>query len=124
MLLAGIARGQSLEVIHTFSGGFDGPRCRLVQAADGTLYGTTVLGGVHGNGSVFKMQPDGAGGFTFSRIHSLTGSEGQVVIAGLILAGDGNFYGTASRGGVEDNGTVFRVDPSGNLTTLHSFTLS
>jgi uncharacterized repeat protein (TIGR03803 family) len=33
---------------------------------------------------------------------------------------DGNFYGTQS-GGASGNGTVFRITPAGQLTTLHSF---
>ena len=42
--------------------------------------------------------------------------------ASLIQALDGNFYGTTYNGGGPDNGTVFKMDPSGSLTTLHSFT--
>lgn len=35
---------------------------------------------------------------------------------------DGNFYGTTSRGGTSDTGTVFQISSAGTLTTLHSFT--
>ena len=41
--------------------------------------------------------------------------------AALIEASDGNFYGTTRRGG-DDRGTVFRMHPSGRVTTLHFFT--
>jgi uncharacterized repeat protein (TIGR03803 family) len=37
-------------------------------------------------------------------------------------AADGNFYGTTQYGGVSDAGTIFELDASGTLTTLHSFT--
>src|SRR6266542_4582789 len=39
----------------------------------------------------------------------------------LIRATDGNFYGTTSAGGAFGLGTVFKMDPAGTLTTLHSF---
>jgi uncharacterized repeat protein (TIGR03803 family) len=35
---------------------------------------------------------------------------------------DGNIYGTTLYGGIGNNGTVFKVTPSGTLTTLHTFT--
>jgi uncharacterized repeat protein (TIGR03803 family) len=40
---------------------------------------------------------------------------------GLMQAADGNFYGTTYEGGFGKHGTVFKVDASGELTTLHSF---
>jgi len=40
----------------------------------------------------------------------------------LAEGSDGNFYGVTRRGGTHDYGTVFRVTPTGSLTTLHSFT--
>ena len=39
----------------------------------------------------------------------------------LIQAADGNFYGTTSWGGANGVGTIFKMDASGTLTTLHSF---
>jgi len=41
----------------------------------------------------------------------------------LVQATDGNFYGTTSEGGAfaNDQGTVFKITPSGTLTTLHTF---
>jgi hypothetical protein len=40
---------------------------------------------------------------------------------GLIQASDGNFYGTTSYGGANGLGSVFKVTPTGTLTTLYSF---
>ena len=39
----------------------------------------------------------------------------------LIQGTDGSLYGTTAAGGTSDHGTVFRVSPSGQLTTLHNF---
>ncbi|HLK57521.1 MAG TPA: choice-of-anchor tandem repeat GloVer-containing protein, partial [Chthonomonadaceae bacterium] len=41
--------------------------------------------------------------------------------AGLMLADDGNFYGTTRAGGPYDKGTVFRITPDGKETVLHAF---
>src|ERR1019366_4013422 len=41
--------------------------------------------------------------------------------AGLVQATDGNFYGTTFYGGTQGFGTVFKITPSGTLTTLNSF---
>jgi len=49
-------------------------------------------------------------------------NEGANLNAGLILGSDGNFYGTAEFGGGTTNGgMVFKMTPSGTVTTLHSF---
>jgi uncharacterized repeat protein (TIGR03803 family) len=41
--------------------------------------------------------------------------------AGLVQATDGNLYGATTGGGANGAGTVFKLTPSGTLTTLHSF---
>ena len=39
----------------------------------------------------------------------------------LRQADDGTFYGTTSAGGLFDKGTLFRMDATGVVTSLHSF---
>jgi uncharacterized repeat protein (TIGR03803 family) len=115
----------TLTTLHSFDftdGGY--PSGGLVQATDGDLYGTTSSGsgGVRpfcGNcGTVFKITPEG----TLTTLHSFDGTDGASPYAGLVQATDGNFYGTTNGGGAHsNNGTVFKITPSGTLTTLHSF---
>jgi uncharacterized repeat protein (TIGR03803 family) len=39
----------------------------------------------------------------------------------LVQGFDGNYYGTTVNGGTYDAGTVFKITPSGTLTTIYSF---
>jgi uncharacterized repeat protein (TIGR03803 family) len=60
---------------------------------------------------------------TFIPLYSFTnGNDGAFPQAGLVQASDGNLYGTASEGGTNNLGTVFRINATGVLTTLYSFT--
>jgi uncharacterized repeat protein (TIGR03803 family) len=85
-----------------------------------TLYGTASLGGNSSNGTVFKLNTNGTG---FTTLHHFTGgSDGAAPVAGLVLGGN-TLYGTASSGGISDNGTVFGVSADGTgFTNLHGFT--
>jgi uncharacterized repeat protein (TIGR03803 family) len=55
---------------------------------------------------------------TLSSFSGSDGSDPQSVIQGT----DGNFYGVTYSGGANNNaGTVFKMTPSGTLTTLYNF---
>jgi len=54
-------------------------------------------------------------------LHWFNGSDGQLAESALVQGSDGNFYGTTALGGENHKGTVFKIDATGNLTTLHSF---
>jgi uncharacterized repeat protein (TIGR03803 family) len=117
-----VSPSQGFSVLHVFayyqpSEGVS-PRGSLVQGADGCIYGTTEFGGAYGNGTVFRMAPDG----TYVDLHSFTQSEGTNPLAGLILAGDGRFYGTTSSGGQFNSGTLFAMTPRGSVSVVHAFT--
>ena len=98
------------------------PVSSLIQATDGNFYGTTPDGGgtaEPGFGTVFKITPTG----TLTVLHSFGGADGETPLGALVQGTDGNFYGTTSFGGGSAGfvGTVFKITPSGTLTTLHSF---
>jgi uncharacterized repeat protein (TIGR03803 family) len=99
------------------------PLAGLVQAANGSFYGTTSNGGVSnggcgasGCGTVFVITSGGK----LTTLHSFDGSDGQFPSA-LVQAINGNFYGTTYGGGAYGYGTVFEITPAGMLTTLYSF---
>src|SRR5262245_27247304 len=56
-------------------------------------------------------------------LHNFTGADGISPEAALVRGTDGNFYGTTLAGGTGDApwGTVFRMDLSGGIVTLHTF---
>ena len=120
----------NLTVLHNFTGSpGDGanPQAGLLMDTAGNLYGTTFDGGTgtcvappgSGCGTVFKI--DSSGNETV--LHYFTGPpDGEVPdFAGLIIDTAGNLYGTTAFGGASSNGTVFKIDTSGNETVLHSF---
>lgn len=63
------------------------------------------------------MTPEG----TVTTLHVFGASDGWDPAAGLILATDGNFYGTTYAGGANGDGTVFAITPAGTAHVLHSF---
>ncbi len=107
-------------VLHTFGYGEGAfPVGSLVQDRDGHLYGVAAAGGKHGDGTLFRIGADG-GGFTV--LHHFSGGEdGGTPLAGLAVDSKGNVYGTASIGGENGAGTVFRLTPDGGFQVLHAF---
>lgn len=59
----------------------------------------------------------------YTDLHNFDNTDGRAPgIPGILAQGrDGNFYGTTALGGISDNGVVFRITPSGELTVLHRF---
>jgi uncharacterized repeat protein (TIGR03803 family) len=103
----------------------DNPISAPVLGSDGNLYGAVGSGGSKaGNGSsgtIYKMTLEGVLTtlYTFCPKTPCTDGQGP---NGIILASDGNFYGTTAGGGnINRGGTIFRVTPAGELTTLYTF---
>ncbi len=118
------ADGSGYAVLRRFSGsGGDGNLpTGLVEGSDGALYGTTVTGGAHDVGTVFKLNKDGSG-YLLLRSFTATGSDGGSP-NGLVEGSDGALYGTTSQGGSKYYGTVFKLNKDGSgYSVLHSFDL-
>lgn len=131
-----LTRSGTLTVLHSFCGGngcgsltTDGaePTGRMVFGANGDLYGTTQTGGIYdgfyNQGTIFRISTSGA----YTILHLFSGNfgstpDGANPAAGLILASDGDFYGTTTAGGASGDGTVFQMTPAGTVSLLHSFT--
>ncbi len=135
----------SLETIATFDGTNGSfPTATMVQGANGKLYGVTSNGGgtsAHpaplplaqqtiasaqpsiynsGRGTVFAVSTNG----DLTTLVRFDGTNGATPSAKLVSGNDGNFYGTTFQGGNDDGsglGTVFKVTPEGDLTTLAHF---
>jgi uncharacterized repeat protein (TIGR03803 family) len=96
----------------------------LIQATDGNLYGVTGTGG-KGFGTIYQFSPTAG---TLKTIYKfckagagtnpcLDGANPNGLVQGL----DGNFYGTATGGGVHGDGIIFKVTQYGGLTVLYNF---
>jgi uncharacterized repeat protein (TIGR03803 family) len=115
-------------VLHNFAGigAGDGahPHAGLALDAQDNLYGTTWMGGAHGQtgqGTVFKV--DATGNETVLFEFDGAGGDGTKP-SGLVLDAQGNLYGTTALGGANGankDGTVFKLDAAGNETILHTF---
>ena len=128
VVVPSVGFAQTETVLYTFAGMPDGawPSTAGPLAIDsaGNLYGTTMIGGTVGYGSVFEV-PAGGGE---RLLYSFAGkSDGSSPVGGVILSG-GALYGTTEYGGEFSSkckagcGTVFKVSGTGAYTVAHSFT--
>ena len=114
------------------------PIGNLVPAPNGNFYGMTLTGGlancVAGSscGTLFEITPAGK----LTTLHMFCSQQPNCADGGfptwLVQGADGNFYGTTSFGGAGAGciggpkyevycGTVFKLTPTGTITTLYSF---
>ena len=114
------------------------PEAGLIQATNGDMYGTTTFGGSNpylacggssprGCGTVFKISPSGTLTTLYNFCSQSDCADGTTP-SGLIRAINGDLYGTTANGGshaspiwADGSGTVFKITPSGTLTTLYTF---
>jgi len=94
----------------------------LVLGRDNDFYGVTSSGGTYSAGTVFTLSPTGS----LTVLSAFDGTNGLRTIGALTQGTDGNFYGTTSYGGNNSClppgcGTIFKITPSGTLTTLYEF---
>ncbi len=113
------AQAQTEIMLHSFcasgSNCADGanPSGRLTSDNAGNFYGTTPNGVAWGTGIVFELSPNGSGGWNETVLYSFTGgADGASPAYSYVLFDDaGNLYGTASGGGSNGYGVVFKLSP-------------
>lgn len=131
-----IANYGTESVLYSFgTSATDGttPYANLMQAGDGNFYGTTIQGGAHAAGTVFKLTPTGTESILYSFGSSAT--DGTFPYDSVIEGTDGNFYGATYSGGTKGTalcsgstttcypgyGTLFMITPTGTETVIYSF---
>ncbi|MBA3543311.1 MAG: hypothetical protein H0T83_02565 [Chthoniobacterales bacterium] len=128
---AGAVKASTTEVIYSFTGDAGGEYCDTDVAIDaaGNLYGTSVLGGQFGGGTVWQLSPVGAG-WVHTVLYNFTGgADGGEPYKGVTLDAAGNLYGSAVTGGAGSCeggcGVTYRLTKSGTTWTqsvIHAFT--
>ena len=126
----GVTPASTINVIYSFAGEQDGEYTDtdLVIDSAGNLYGTSVLGGAFGSGTVFQLTPSG-NGWVHTVLYSFTsGADGGEPYKGVTLDAQGNLYGTAvtgGTGGCEGGcGVAYKLTHSGgswSQTVIHYF---
>jgi uncharacterized repeat protein (TIGR03803 family) len=89
-----------------------------ISATNGSGTGSTTL-------TINATQPPGPVIANMISLASFNGTNGNSPSAtpyGVVQESDGNFYGAARSGGTNDYGTLFKMTPTGSLTSLCSFT--
>jgi uncharacterized repeat protein (TIGR03803 family) len=104
-----VTRNGAVSTVYSFNGSSganpDGP---LISGTDGNYYGTASGGGSSGLGTIYQVTSSGVTVlYVFSSADQYAG--GSSPTGGLLQATNGNFYGTASGGGTQNLGTVYRL---------------
>jgi len=109
----------TLRHLRLVDGSNGGDRhARLLQGADGALYGVFYYGGLHGQGTAFRVTSSG----NFAVLHHFGGPEGANPTGHLAQDGSGFLYGTTVQGGAFGYGTVYKMSTTGSgFTALHHF---
>ena len=124
VIAAAVSHAQTFSVVYNFGSQVNDPQNPylsgiIAQGRDGNLY-SGASGGANNLGAAYKVTVGGV----LSNLYNFgtIGTDGNTPYGGLTLGTDGNFYGTTYGGGTTQYGTVFKVTPSGTLTTLYNFT--
>jgi uncharacterized repeat protein (TIGR03803 family) len=116
--------GSGYQLLRAFSGTGGATRGKgeacggLVEGPNGYLYGVTPGGGTNDTGVFFAMSKDGV---TYNVFREWPATGLRMPSKRLLLASDGNFYGSAAAGGAANRGGLFRISPTGAYTELHEF---
>jgi uncharacterized repeat protein (TIGR03803 family) len=128
--------GWLFNPLYSFRGGDDGalPLGRLTIGPDGSIFGTTALGGSTcfspGCGTVFNLKPPATFCGTAlcpwreTVIHSFDGTDGSYPVAEISFDQFGDAYGSAAQGGANGAGAIYKLTKTAQSWTasvLHDF---
>ena len=117
-----ITTGGTVTVLRHLKAATDGstPYGSLCKNSDGFFYGMTYRGGSTANGgTIFKL----SNASNFTVLHRLPDdAQGITPQESLVQAADGFFYGTASEGGVDGYGAIYKLCSNGSYTVVKAFT--
>lgn len=112
--------GWTFNVIYSFqfvTTGPGGPVTPLTIDGVGNLYGATVYDGAYGRGNVFKLTRQN-GSWSYTSLHDFTaGSDGAAPVSKILIDSQGNLYGSATYGGLQNAncsggcGVIFKITP-------------
>ncbi len=111
----------TVTTIHDLTEATDGKQPSTAPFfVEGKVYGATLNGGSNGEGTYYRytIATD-----TFEVLHTFGGAAGEMPDGSLFLASDGMVYGTTTKGGANDLGTLFRCElDAGSCTAVFDFT--
>jgi uncharacterized repeat protein (TIGR03803 family) len=118
-----------LTTLYAFAHGGGASFADLIDDGKGTLYGTANLDDPSGKnlGGIWSYNYLTN---TFKTLHTFSGADGECPLGGVVLASDGNLYGTTEWGGVSNDpdagqygdGTAFVIGTDGsNFHVIHDF---
>lgn len=112
-------------ILYSFGTGTDGsiPVAGVTFDKAGNLYGTTSAGGAYGFGTIFQLTESNSAWTEKILQNFQDGDDGAIPYGGLIADKSGNFYGSATEGGMGGGGTIFKLTPENGgwtFTVLYS----
>lgn len=84
----------------------------MVQAPNGKLYGVSSSGGLYSSGVIFEYD---VSSHNYTKLFDFSSSSGASPSGSLLLANDGNFYGTTIAGGLYNKGVLYQFNPNTNV---------
>ena len=121
LLFASIASSQTYKKLYSYPNGEMAWPQIMSQGRDGNLYSTLYNAGTPTKGTMYLMTTEGTPSTVYTFCSLASCADGSYPFGGVTLGFDGDFYGTTQLGGSKGAGSVFKITPTGALTTLHSF---
>jgi uncharacterized repeat protein (TIGR03803 family) len=115
-----VGKGYNARILHSFGASGDGqiPVAGVILDAAGNLYGTTSAGGSAGYGTVYQLSA--SSGYSENVLWNFQAqNDGETPYAGLTFDANGNLYGGATDGGVNNGGVIFELSPGASGWTFN-----